>query len=279
MTIKRPILLGIGLWLGLAHGCGTSDDDSSPGSGGTAGSGHAGMAGSVASAGHSGAATAGEGGTPTNAGGEAGTRSNVGGEIGTSTNAGGEGGACLVEVAPHDLGDACGLGPFGNGEYATVTTACSFEATCKELGCGTPWSDFDAGGCRRATCTSSTDCGQSERCVPRVLYESVCNPSVYERCSVDSCEHCACSTSEDCNNAGFCFPAADYPTSGDCNVDTSDCDAVADRLSYLELDGTFTGDAAEAVNACVERLAHALNACNGTAGAAGAGGEAGRSAR
>jgi hypothetical protein len=258
-------------WLGLAHGCGNADDD-------LGSAGRAGMAGARAGTAGTGAGMAGR--SSAGRGGAGGTVQTAG-EGGTSAGAGGEGGACLVETSPHDLANSCGLGAFGNGEYATVTTTCSFEDTCKDLGCGAPWSDFDASGCRRATCTSSATCGHGERCVPRALYESGCNPGVYERCSAESCDRCACSTSADCNSVGFCLAVADYPTSTDCNVDTSDCAAVADRLLYLEL-GAFTGDAADAVSACAERLHAALDVCDGVGGAAGgggAGGEAGQRAR
>jgi hypothetical protein len=203
------------------------------------------------------------------------------GTAGTS-GSGGMGGACLAEVPQHDLGASC-----GSAEYATVATTCSFEDTCNDLNCGAPWSDFDANGCRRATCTSSATCGTGERCVPSVLYEPQCNPGVYERCSVESCGHCACSTSADCNIVGFCFSVADYPTSGDCNIALNDCTGAAARLAYLELGNSFTADAADAIDACAQRLHGILTACaggmgtsggSGAAGAAGAGGESGAGA-
>ncbi len=280
MKAKRLAVLGLGFWLGLAHGCGSSENHSpSRGPAGTAGAaaGRAGRAGAGNVAGRGGAAggfaTGGLGGMTAGSGG-----GDTAGLSGTS----GVGGACLTAVPSHDLGDSC-----GSAEYATVATTCSFEDTCQDLNCGAPWSDFDANGCRRATCTSSDTCGTGERCVPSVLYQAACNPSTYERCSVESCGHCACSTSADCNIVGFCFAVADYPASGDCNVDPSDCAGAANRLAYLEIDTSFTGDAAAAINACAQRLHDMLEVCaggmgvaggSGAAGAAGAGGESGAAA-
>lgn len=263
MRTKPLAVLGFGFWLGLAHGCGSSQDH-------TQSRGHAGAAGAVAGrGGRAGAGNgAGRGGAAgaLAAGGLGGTTAAAGGTAGTS----GTGGACLSEVPSHELGASC-----GTGEYATVATTCSFADTCKDLNCGAPWSDFDANGCRRATCTSSASCGQGERCVPSVLYEPQCNPGVYERCSVESCGHCACSTSGDCNIVGFCFSVADYPTSGDCNVDPSDCSGAAARLAYLEIGTAFTGDAADAITACTQRLHGILEVCAGAMGTAGASGAAG----
>ena len=120
--------------------------------------------------------------------------------------------------------------------------------------------------------------------MPSVLYENLCAPGVYEWCTVEDCNTCSCSTSADCEVGSYCQPAADFSPSEDCRVDLDDCQAVSDRLEFLEIaqSALFTDDVLDALEACEKRLQEALDACNGVGGAAGgggasgAGGEAGR---
>lgn len=268
---------------GIAYGCG--DDDSPPpsGSGGSSGNGGSagragnagkgGSGGSSGRAGTSGGARGGTGGHDVGGGfagaGEAGNHSG-----GTFGGAGaGAGGMCEVQDKK-PLGD-CPLNPY------TVTTTCSFGASCEAARCGEAWSAFDASGCLRAKCSSSATCGDDERCVAPILGEPTdCQGSIQEGCTVDSttCE-CSCSWTQDCAHFGLCEPAALHPPGEDCPTAGKSCDEL---LVWQEQLGDFaashpTGDLADAIDACTDKMNSALreNDCPGAGGGGAGGGGAG----
>jgi hypothetical protein len=256
---KLGTLLLIGSAVGvLLVGC--SSEETSPGTAGSGGKGggSAGKSGNGGKTGSGGKATGGVGGRATGG---------LGGKAGT----GGEGGSCIEEVDEHPLGTSC---DFTNPDgFSTVDTTCTFEDTCAAVGCGTPFSPFDAAGCLRANCQSSAQCGTGERCVPALLHGYGCYSSVYESCAPD-CGRCSCTVSADCKEVGFCLDAADFPTSEDCDLSRVGCDRLEDLLGELE-NTSFEEDAAEAVAACRTKVLNKLADCNGQGGSGGQGGNAG----
>jgi hypothetical protein len=163
-----------------------------------------------------------------------------------------------------------------------VQTTCTFEDTCRELDCGATWSQFDASGCRRPTCTASSQCDDDERCVASSLVgANGCYSSVFEGCELDDCS-CVCGASADCETLAFCQPAADFPEAADCPISTVGCAGLPELISMLELwtDGVDTGDLTDldtAMLACQTKAEHALERCNGHGGegGGGAGGQSG----
>ena len=278
MGYAKSCVVALGTVLGVMAGCGTDDEE--PGN--DAGAGNAGSAGTAGRTGGS----SGRGGAGANAGGRAGGdsggRAGSGGRGGSGgagsggageggQAGGGEGGACLEEVDHHPLGAAC-----GDGDQATVSTSCTFEDTCKALGCGEPFSQFDASGCRREECASSEDCADDERCVSaRVRGDTECHSSLFEDCGVSECNVCVCGGTDDCRSLAFCLPADEYPADEDCDLAGLGCDDLVEWSNYLKYaDRLFEGDTKAAIEACRSKVDQAVDDCSGDGGS-GAGGQSG----
>jgi hypothetical protein len=160
----------------------------------------------------------------------------------------------------------------------SVPTTCTFEATCSDLKCGETWSDFDAQGCRKPMCQSSDDCASGQRCVPRTLRElGACAPSVYEYCEPNGCA-CSCYASADCARIAYCQPESEFPPSEDCPLP----DNCADIPLYLgdisDESSSYTGDTADAMQACEAKLTAAYEPCNDIAGQGGGAAQGGAGA-
>lgn len=272
----------------LAYGCGGDDDDTTPsphagaagkgGKGGAGGStpkgGSAGVGGS--SSGRGGTAGAPRGGTGGHLDGGTGGRGGSSGKAGDS----GSGGQCVEEPR----GPLAECAPFStpDGDQRTVSTTCSFEATCEALDCGGIWSDFDANGCRRHMCKGSNECDDGERCVAALLVGGPdCYSSVYEGCELDGCS-CSCSASDDCVAGAFCQPAADFPEAADCQASSKECAELPYYIDMLELwtdglDPDALSDTDSAMLACEKEAERALAHCpgHGGEGGGGAGGQSG----
>lgn len=238
------------------HGGGAGDDR-----GVVLGGGESGRA--AADGGQGGNAQAGEdaGGAAARAGGGAG-----GGASGTSTANGkaGEGNEAGATGAS--------LRPLGSNCADTAYTSCSTQATCDALGCGQPWSEFDANGCLRQGCASSDECGASERCVASNLHAAPeCLASISHGCRPTADGTCECTGEDSCGPRGFCQPAADFPLASECDVTGMSCRDLSALLSEVQERGHFTGDTAQSLTTCENRVVSALATCDGVAGAAGGG--------
>jgi hypothetical protein len=238
----------------------------------------AGAGGAAASGGRGGGSSGGRGGAQSNGGsiapgGRGATGGAGGGQGGTGgaggrSPAGGSGGdgGCSVEEVEEDSLAHC-QGALGDEPVST----CTFEATCAELGCGHPWSQFDLAGCRRRECTSQADCSPEHRCLPSVLAGATnCYSSVYEQCDPD-CGECVCVASSDCSTVAFCQPTATFPPESDCPVEAIECE----RLSYFRtlvetcLESGYGDDITSSLEACVEAIAERFDECRGGGGAPG----------
>jgi hypothetical protein len=140
----------------------------------------------------------------------------------------------------------------------TFTSECSFEDTCKELGCGDGFSQFDAQGCSRF-CESSADCGNGQRCrhVELVLREDECPSSGSEAsCSIQNGK-CSCGFTADCPLPNICVDAAQYPITLDCVLDGATCEQLANAASgwqtFLQ-GGTGTAADNEGANGCLSKV-------------------------
>ena len=163
--------------------------------------------------------------------------------------------ACASEssaIAPNDAGAAgsSGAGGAAGGgggaagaagtasEFAhcgerAPSSACSLEATCEALDCGSPASFLDAEGCFKQECRSDSNCAADERCVPSALYAS-CTSGVLEWCGPSEGESaCGCSMSADCGTKATCVRLSDAPLAEACNLSGLDCPGLAYRADVL----------------------------------------------
>jgi len=281
--MKKSVSVGVLLSavVCLAYGCGGDDDTTSSPHAGSAGKGAEGgkKGGAGGSAGKGG--KAGQGGSSGRGGTAGAPRGGSSGHGGTAGASGaGQGGQCDAE--PQGPLAECPPFPTPDGDQRTVSTTCSFEDTCRELDCGGTWSQFDASGCRRPTCTASSQCDDDERCIASLLVgESGCYASVFEGCELLDCS-CTCIVSEDCQTIAFCQPAADFPQAADCPLSTVDCSGLPYFITQLELwtQGIDTEDPSDldtAMLACQTKATEKLAQCNGHGGegGGGAGGQSG----
>jgi hypothetical protein len=157
----------------------------------------------------------------------------------------------------------------GAAEWGQPASSCPFEATCEELHCGAPWSDFDENGCRRVPCESESACSASERCMPTALAGVIgCRSSILEGCE-PYCSSCQCIGTDDCAAVAFCQPAVDFPPSDDCPVASFACNDLPYYRTMLEiqLQRDYESDIATALESCAEDVADRIAACLGTGGA------------
>jgi hypothetical protein len=182
--------------------------------------------------------------------GSGGTAADQSGGTGGNGATGGSGAAeCLASVP----GWALGCDPELN-----LTSTCSFEATCKEVGCGEPWSEFDASGCERRACQSSDDCAAGERCMAAPLVgEFSCRPSYFEGCSVSDCGTCTCEFDPNCFGTSYCLPASEHAPADDCPIpEHTYCSVYEHDAAMLEnyLVPGGKGDTQVALRACQAKL-------------------------
>lgn len=286
--MKNPVSVGLVLSavVCLAYGCSSDDDDNSSPHAGAAGKGGSGAKGGAGGSG----AKGGQGGTSGAKGGQGGTSGKAGagagrggagrggGGQGGDSGGGGAAGQCAMEQ-PADLLAACAALP-NPDDQPSVTTKCSFEDTCRTLDCGGTWSQFDESGCRKPTCTASSDCTSDERCVsPLLVGNWDCYPSIYEGCEIQDCS-CACNATADCFHPPFCQSTRDVPEAFDCP--SVGCVEIEMFVSALDkytsgLDPNHLSDADKSAIACQHKAERELDGCNGNGGA-GAGGQGGAGA-
>jgi hypothetical protein len=155
--------------------------------------------------------------------------------------AGSGGGAAAPSVSPFD--PQC-------DEPLEFKSECSFEETCKLLGCGDGLSGFGDDGCRHL-CENSSDCAKGERCRFTIL-STDCGPgSVVEECVLEP-DGCACGGSADCSFPDICVDEARYPEAEDCALVDASCGDLQTRQRRLDLpQAALSDEKSSAVWACL----------------------------
>ena len=113
-------------------------------------------------------------------------------------------------------------------------STCSHEGTCSALECGQPWSLVDGNGCERPACSSDSDCGLDERCLPSALVKLGCQGSTLESCKPDAKVGCACGFTADCVGFVRCVPKALAPEASDCAFISSSCVVITEQVASME---------------------------------------------
>ena len=139
---------------------------------------------------------------------------------------------------------------------------CSKEAVCATLGCGKPWSNFDADGCYRKDCSFGRTCDEGMRCVPAVLTDFT------QSCfaDVDICDDasgtCTCDTFG-CYPKEVCVGANEFPPGAECNLEGLLCGDLQLALEnidayiqsqFAEESGPMSKQAKAMVDACRARV-------------------------
>jgi hypothetical protein len=234
-----------------------------------------------------GAAGAGENGAGGSESGSSSGGMDDGGRAANQSGRGGTGGAGVASAgtsASAGTGNQCVDGPawpLGCDRDLSLTSTCTFEATCREVRCGQPSSEFDANGCERTHCVASEDCASDERCVAApLLGDFSCAPAYFEGCSVSGCGQCICDFDPSCHGVSYCLPADEHPPADDCPIPAHTYCAVYEHdaamlANYLDQASEGTGDTQAALRACrdklqveLERCARQANGGGGTSGGA-----------
>lgn len=151
---------------------------------------------------------------------------------------------------------------------------CSQAAFCEVLGCGKPWSLFDAEGCFRKVCEADEVCPSGQRCVPAPVAGKLDEScfSEYDSCE-DSSGRCECSQYEECGSRAVCLSEAEFPAESECPIEGLSCAALrsvaANLARYAEGDGFFfppaaggaAGTVTDRIEACRTKVDGRLAGC------------------